>query len=297
MQPKVSIILLNCNGKEFTIDCLKSLQKINYKNYEVIVVDNGSDDGFVSIAKKQFPYVKLIESKKNLGFAQGNNVGAELALKNGSDYVLLLNNDTVVDRNFLKELVNTAESDKTTGITGPKMYYFDSPKKIWFAGGKLDIKRGLFDHIGYKELDSDRFSKQKEVDYMTGCTMLIKKEVIKNLGLFDPVYFAYVEDIDFCLRTRKAGYNIMFVPEAKIWHKVSSYSGGESSPFKTYFKNRNILIFMRKHADNKTKLIFSYYFIRKKLFETAVMLKKAKIRMIDALCKGIYKGLTERLDK
>ncbi len=224
---KVAIVILNWNNFEDTKECLDSLKKIDYPNYEVIVVDNGSEDGSAEKIARAFPHIKLIRNRENLGFAEGNNVGIKEALKDGPSYILLLNNDTVVDGNMLSKLVGSFESDTSVGIAGPKIYYYGQTNIIWSAGVRYDriFMRPLF--IGYREKDSDRFSKLKNVDEVSACAMLIRKEVIEKIGYLDEKFFTTAEDSEYCIRAKMAGYRIFFIPEAKVWHKVSSSTGGE----------------------------------------------------------------------
>ena len=296
MNPNVFIIILNWNGKKDTLECLSSLKKIYYKNYKIVLVDNGSKDDSVKEIKKNFPSVEIIKNKKNLGFSEGNNVGIRYALKNEADYVLLLNNDTIVYKDFLKKMIGEAEKNEQIGIIGPKIYYYSKPKILWFSGGMINYKKGLFTHIGQNKKDSKEYSHLGNVDYITGCAMLIKKSVIKSIGLLDPKYFAYFEDIDYCIRAKKAGYGIRLVPEAKIKHKVSSSSGGEENPLKTYYKNRNILLFMKKHSPRKAIFSFFLHFFKDKAIEIAILTIKRKTACIKAILRGIYDGLTHKID-
>ncbi len=189
---KVFIIILNWNGAKDTIDCLKSLENLDYPDFEILVVDNGSTDDSVLKIKSQISNLKnkvvLIENKENLGFPAGNNIGIEYALECGADYALLLNNDTVADKNFLKEMVGVAENNEKIGILGPKIYFYDDPKRIWFAGGSFDWFRGSA-HIGFGEIDFQKYQSEKEVGFITGCAMLVKKEVFGKIGLLDERFF------------------------------------------------------------------------------------------------------------
>jgi hypothetical protein len=239
--PKVAIILVNWNNYPDTKECLDSLGEITYSNYEVIVVDNGSEDGSGHKLKKKFPQYNFIFNKKNLGFTGGNNVGMRYALKKKVDYIFLLNNDTVVDKNFLQPLVKTAERDKKIGIVGPVLYFYDQPQKIQSAGGKISLWKGK--HPSLTILPDNR-----KVDYISGAALLIKKEAVEKIGLLDKKYFAYCEEVDWCLRAKKAGYKILIVPQGKIWHKVAASTGAVKNPFFLYLIVRNRILFQRKHA-------------------------------------------------
>ena len=227
LYPKVSIIILNWNGLEDTVECLESLKDIDYPNYEIIVVDNGSTDGSCDFLKANFPYVRLIENNENLGFAEGNNCGIRQA---SGKYVLLLNNDVVVDRYFLKELVNVAESDPAIGAVGAVAYYYDDPQRIWQAAGMISWNRGRIRIVGRNEVDEGQFNEVTEVDYVPGCSMLVRRELFERVGYLDPKYFVYYDETDWCIRAQRAGYRVLYAPRAKVWHKVSA-SSKEGSGF------------------------------------------------------------------
>lgn len=258
MQKKVYIIVLNWNGKEDTLECLKSLEKISYSNYKIVVVDNGSEDDSVSEIKKQFSEVKIIENKKNLGFAGGNNVGMKYAINGGADYVLLINNDTTVEENFLSELVKTGESDEKIGILGSKIYFYSDPNRIWFAGGKVNWLKNKGTHIGLDQIDNGQYDKIKETDYLTGCCLLIKREVIEKIGVLAEDYFLYYEDTDFSLRTKNVGYRSIYVPKSKIYHKISRSTKPGSSSY-IYYHARNGLVMAKRTGSLLNKIVLYPY--------------------------------------
>jgi GT2 family glycosyltransferase len=246
--PKVSIVLLNLNGYQDTRDCLASLQQVQYPNFDAIVVDNGSSDDSFSRIQKEFPEAKLVRSHENLGFSGGNNLGIENALDNGADYVLLLNNDTVVDPKFLSHLVQIGESDPRIGILGPKIFYYSEPQRIWYAGGYVTYRIGACRHLGQDQLDQEGvFSRVEDTEFITGCAMMIKSTLIREIGLLDSKLFIYWEDSDFCMRAKDAGNRLVFVPTALVWHKVSRTCGA-ASPFTLYLTTRNQLAWVAKHV-------------------------------------------------
>ena len=258
MQKEVYIIVLNWNGKDDTIECIKSLQKINYSNYKIVVVDNGSEDDSVSEIKKQFSEVRIIENKKNLGFAGGNNVGIKYAIDNGADYVLLINNDTTVEENFLSELIEMGESDKKIGILGSKIYFYSEPNRIWFAGGKVNWLKNKGTHIGLDQTDDEQYDRTKETDYLTGCCLLIKREVVEKIGVLAEDYFLYYEDTDFSLRTKNIGYKCIFVPRSKIYHKISRSTKPGSSNY-IYYHTRNGLVLAKRNGSLLNKIVLYPY--------------------------------------
>ncbi|MCK4891324.1 MAG: glycosyltransferase family 2 protein, partial [Candidatus Pacebacteria bacterium] len=238
--------------------CLKSLEKINYSNYKIVVVDNGSEDDSVSAIKKQFSEVKIIENKKNLGFAGGNNVGIKYAIDSGADYVLLINNDTTVEEDFLSELVEAGESDEKIGILGSKIYFYSDPNRIWFAGGKVNWLKNKGTHIGLDQIDNGQYDKIKETDYLTGCCLLIKREVVEKIGVLAEDYFLYYEDTDFSLRTKNAGYRSIYVPKSKIYHKISRSIKPGSSSY-VYYHARNGLVMAKRTGSLLNKIILYPY--------------------------------------
>jgi GT2 family glycosyltransferase len=245
-QPRVSIIILNWNGLNDTVECLESLKKITYANYEVIVVDNGSTGDDVKVLQERFGgYIHIIENDRNYGFAEGSNIGIRHALKSGAEYVLLLNNDTTVAPGFLSELMNVAESDPMIGLAGPKIYFYHEPNRIWFAGGKISLFSASSNR-GRNLIDEGQFDRVDYVDFISGSCMLIKKSVLETAGLLDPIYFFGIEDVDMSLRTAQAGFKNVFVPTSKIWHKV--FSSGIKKPDIPYHTSRNTMILTRKHC-------------------------------------------------
>ena len=240
MQKSVYIILLNWNGREDTTACVESCLKLRYPNFRILLVDNGSTDGSEALLRERFPELDVIQTGSNLGFAGGNNVGIRYALEKGADYVWLLNNDTVVDREALGELVRVAEADAGIGVVGSKIYYYDQPELLWFAGGGIRKFSKLSYHVGAKQQDSDLFQNDRQVDFITGCSLLIRRRTIEDVGLMNETYFLYCEDTDWSLRIRKAGWQIWWAAASRIWHKVSS-SHGEYNPFLNYYCVRNIL--------------------------------------------------------
>ena len=180
-----------------------------------------------------------------------------MPLKNlNPDYILLLNNDTVVDKDFLTSLVLEGENNEKTGLLGPKLYYYDNPNIIWCIGGKIDWKfaRGL--HIGTNMVDNGQFDEKKNFDYISGSSLLIKREVIDNIGLLDKNFFLYFEETDFALRAKERNYKSLYVPNAKVWHKISKSGGGMSKPIGLYYITRNRWLFMKKWANNGDLFIF-----------------------------------------
>ena len=246
--PKVLIIILNWNGFRDTLECLQSLQQIQYQNFSVLVVDNGSTDESVAQIKQAFPDVDLLETGENLGYAGGNNAGIAHALNNHPDYIFLLNNDTFVDPEILTAFVDAATLCPAAGIFGAKGYYYSKPDTIWTLGGKWDRSTTEIKFISQGETDNAASCGQPfEVDYVIGCALFCRADLIQNIGMMEDAFFLNFEEMDWCYRARAAGYLSYAVPNAKLWHKVSVSFGGGESPLWKYFMTRNELLWARKH--------------------------------------------------
>lgn len=248
----IYIILVNYNGIDHTLECIQSIKKINYKNYKIIVVDNKSVDSSVDVLKENKDII-LIENKDNIGFAGANNIGIKYALSNNADYVLLLNNDTIVDENFLISLINTSESDKKIGITTSKIYYYDEKDRFWYAGGDVNYIKGNSVVFHLDEIDEGQVNSNCRVRFASGCCMLIKKEVLINVGFINEEYFLYYEDLDYCMEVINAGYEIVLVQESIIYHKESAATKKFSYNYQYYFI-RNRLIFIKRNLKILNKI-------------------------------------------
>ncbi len=239
---KVAIVLVNYNQYLLTIDCIKSIQKSEYKDYSIIVVDNNSDQENIT-ALKRMKNIIFIESRKNLGFSYGCNIGIKYAIVNKYEYVLLLNNDTVIEKTMIQELVKNCNSQS---VCLPKMFYYDQPNQIWYAGGKIDWFKGNAIHCGLNKNDSEVYNYPQEINYVTGCCILIPINVFHQVGLLDEIFFMYCEDFDFSLRLLNNKIKMMYVPSAKLWHKVGS-SSKNNSKLTIYYSTRNRLYILKKY--------------------------------------------------
>jgi len=261
----LTIILVNWNGSDDTINCLTSVHQSPYKNFNIIVVDNGSTKEEIIKLKESNLDFQLIETGENLGYTGGNNVGISKFLEMDTDQVLLLNNDTFVEPSALQNLVLSASSDLHVGILSPKILYHPKRNLVWSAGAKLNYRFLMGKLIGYKKqyVEKGPYDEVCLVDYVSGCAMLIKKKVILDIGLLHDDYFATCEDIDYCLEARKAGYEIKYEPKGTVWHIESASSGGTDSPQYVYYQTRNYYIFHSRQAENLVQLTLSqlYYFL------------------------------------
>lgn len=288
--PLVFVIVLNYNGKADTLECLRSLTRAAYPDFQVLVVDNASADGSVEAIKQEFPRLKILQNTENLGFAGGNNVGIRYALEQGADYIFLLNNDTVVDPGFLDELVNAGESDPGIGILGSLIYYFNRPREVWFAGGKIYWSAGTARHL------TDIPDVPRESDFITGCAFMIKRHVVEKTGLFNPDYFLYYEDTDWSTRVKRAGFKLVVVPASLVWHKEMGAVGGRS-PLHEYYVTRNNLLFMRKNASVLCRLAFVPAFILKISVKMISFSLRGRFNLLPPVFKGIRDYFAGRLGK
>jgi hypothetical protein len=253
--PKVFLIILDWNGLKDTCECLESVKKIDYPNYEVIVVDNGSTDGSCQVIPQRFPWVKLICNQRNEGFARGNNIGIGYALNQNADFILLLNNDTVVDPQILSHFIQAAKKYPQAKIFGPKIYCYQEPNKIWCIGARWDEDKMDFHIIGYGVVDDGfTLNEVEEVDIVIGAAIFFDTKIINKIGFFDERFFVMHEETDWCFRARKAGYHCLFIPQAKIWHKVGASYGGQNSPLYLYFYWRNCLLWAERYLNLRQRL-------------------------------------------
>ena len=255
--PTVTVIVLNWCKEEETTECLRSILGSEYTNLSILLVDNGSPDDSGERVRAAFPGIGFLQTGKNLGYASGNNRGIERALESATDYILILNNDTVLDPDAVSQLVSTAEEgDRKVGGVVPKLLYYDEPQRIWYAGGAFSALHGLGLHWRQGDLDQpDLKESVKEVTFMTGACCLISVRALRELGGFDEDFFAYVEDADLSLRMNKAGYQMYYQPEARVLHR-SPPPGTPPSPFQIRQRDLNRRRIMSKHATLGQRLLF-----------------------------------------
>lgn len=273
---KSAIIIIHFNGEEDTRECLKSIliNHANHKNLHIILVINSflekeaiqRQNQFAQSLKRDYPQIYIIENEGNSGFTRGNNLAIKTALGLGCEYLMLLNNDTVVSLELLEKLIAFSKTDPRIGLISPKIYFapgfeyhknrYQSSEKgkvIWYAGGVMDRDNVYAGHRGVDEVDNGQFDRVTDTDFATGCCMLIPKKTIDKVGLLDEKYFLYYEDIDYSERVRKAGMKIIYYPKAFLWHKNASSSGKPGSNLHIYYQNRNRLYFGFKYSSGRTK--------------------------------------------
>jgi GT2 family glycosyltransferase len=287
--PLVYVVVLNWNSRDDVIECIGSLINIDYPRYELLVVDNGSSDGSVESLEAEFPTLQIIVNETNLGACEGRNVGIRYALEKGADYVALLDNDTVVDQNLLTELVKAGEADPQAGMLVPKVYDYWDRRKIasagsrscWFPPGRIKI-------IGLGKEDSAIYERQREIDYATGCAVLVKGEVFERVGMFDPTFFYGWEEYDLSKRIREGGYRILYAPDGQLWHKIASARGYPL--LKWRHLGRATVYFYKKHISLPYLALPLYV-----LWVLAREIIKGNRRAARSYLMGIWDGLSEPL--
>lgn len=292
----VAIILVNWNGYDFTQACLRSLLRVDFPDFKVIVVDNTSENQEGQRLKKSFPKIELIENSENLGFAGGNNVGIRSALDQGFSHIMLLNNDTEVDPDFLGEMMHKLHQDPRLGLVQPLILFLNDRKTIWSAGGKWVPLIGRAITLGDREPVADYRSKKSDLDWATGCCMLISREAILQTGLLNEQYFAYFEDVEWSLRFKKAGFGIALAEKAVIYHEAGAsskktHSEGTLSPRVFYFNVRNQFFLLRSQ---RIPAGIVYHFIRFSGW-AGYFLVRGRFKKMNSVLKGIRDGLSEDL--
>ena len=243
--PLVISVVLNFNRREDTLECLTSLEENSYKNHKIILLDNELSDGSVEAVKAKFTNVFIIQLEENLGYAGNNNVGIQEAIRQGADWVFVLNEDTVLDKECISQLVSVGESDPSIGIIGPLVYHHNEPEIIQTAGGRMDrYYRGW--HQGEDELDRGQYQEPYPVEWISGCGIMVRRSVIDQIGLIDARFFYYVEEFEWCIRAQENKWKIILVPAAKIWHK-GVQKNHQPKPSVTYYATRNQLLVLSKH--------------------------------------------------
>jgi GT2 family glycosyltransferase len=274
-RPHVWAIVLNWNRPDDTHTCVASLVQSDYPTLSILVVDNGSDDEQAQKLKVDDLGAEVLWLSSNLGFAEGNNQGIRYALERGADFVLLLNNDTTVDARMISELVAVAEGDPSVGVVGPVIYYSEAPDLVWFAGmrfrrGLYVVRRGL--HL------RPPLKRAEEVDFVSGCGMLVCRSLVARIGLLSSDYFMYYEDLDYCVRARQAGFRLLCATQARMWHAVSTSTGGVDSPLKQYYQVKSSLIFYRRHTRGVMYLVNVGLRFSHAAWVTLSMLLRGKLR-------------------
>jgi GT2 family glycosyltransferase len=277
---RVCAITVNWNRADDTMECLQSLVKSGLDSSSIIVVDNGSTDASVELISREMPSVQIMKMGENLGYIKGVNRGISRALENGAQMILLINNDATVDPDAIDRLLEAAERRKVAGIIGPKILYYGR-NVIWFAGGKFDWRWGFSSHPGMDQVDITE-DKEEKVDFITGCVMLVRREVFEEIGLFDESYWMYAEDLDFCLKALSKGWESWVISSAVAHHKVSASSGVKGSnvmtQMRSYYYAKNMLILVKNMpwSEGSYTRLLGQLFVRLPYYTVQISLQGVK---------------------
>lgn len=246
--PAWHAVVLNWNGRDETLACLASLAQVSYPKLRVLCVDNGSQDGSQQAIRERFPNVELLETGSNLGYSAGNNLGLRHALAQGAERLVLVNNDVTVASDVIEGFERAWRQQPQAGILAGKLYFAEQPRMIWFAGQRVNQVLGYSGRPrGYRRSDGPRYACIRATGRAAGALMAISRGAIEAVGLLDEQLFVYVEDVDWSLRVRDAGFEVVFAPDARAWHRVSAATGGESSPQSLYYGTRNTIVVLERH--------------------------------------------------
>ncbi|MCE7055963.1 glycosyltransferase family 2 protein [Algoriphagus sp. AGSA1] len=298
--PSVAIILVNWNGYAFTADCLRSLRKVDFQKFQVILVDNASKDQEGKKLKAEFPEIELVENTKNLGFAGGNNVGIKTALAAGYPHVMLLNNDTVVEPDFLGIMLQKFRKNPNVGVVQPLIIFLHDRKKIWSAGGKWQQWWCRSITLGDRKYIGDFKVRDRGLDWATGCCMLIRRNALVDTGLLNENYFAYFEDVEWSLRFRKKGYEIELASDAVIYHEAGAsskkkHSEGTLSASVFYYHVRNQFYLVRAKSLGIQILFAAAYHLSRFILWMAYFGLRGRFQKLRAVARGIRDGWTSTL--
>jgi GT2 family glycosyltransferase len=294
-EPFVYVVTVAWNGCQDTLRCLDSLLQLQYSNFRVVLVDNGSVDGTAQMVREKFPQVEIIVNPTNVGFSGGFNIGLRYALEQHAELIFMINNDTWVAPDLLVELVAHAQAPEV-GMLAPKIYSASEPKRIWSVGGQRNRWTLEMTDIGDGQLDTGQWQSVMEREYLVGCALLIRRQLLETVGLFDDACFgpAYYEDSDFSLRARRAGMRLLMVPSAQMWHKGAESSGGFDSPQQRYYMARNSVRFFRKHVRGLRWLIVVPWRLGSAVKTTVRLLRAGRWQAVRAYWRGLRDGLAGR---
>ncbi|MGH9787948.1 MAG: glycosyltransferase family 2 protein, partial [Candidatus Acidiferrales bacterium] len=286
----VAVIVLNWNNWPATAGCLESLQRLTYPNARVLLVDNGSTDDSERILREKFPDVELVQTGANLGYAGGNNAGMRRALELGADYLCLLNNDVVVDPGFLEPLVAAMEADPRLGVAGGLQCGYDDRRLIQNSGAYFNFVTGHPRNANAGEADRGQCNREKEVDFISGAALLARVEMARSIGLLDDAFFMVGEDADWCLRARRAGWSVRYIPGSKIFHKERATRGSQPA-MNWYYVPRNHVWLVRRHGTTGQLVLFTllslFYFGPRQVLARAV---KKELRYLKPWLRGLRDG-------
>jgi GT2 family glycosyltransferase len=291
------VIVLNFNGEHLLPACLDSIARQRDVEIETVVVDNGSTDGSAVLVAQNYPWARFLSLDKNYGFCLANNVALRDVMARGSDYAILLNNDTIAAPDMVSEMIAVIESDSRIAAVCPKIYFAHSPDVIWYAGGDFSMWTSVTRHRGWKATDRGQFDRQQEITQATGCAMLVRCSTLQDVGLLDEQFRSYAEDLEWSVRFSKKGYKLTFAPKAQLWHldgatNVKAMASG-SEAIRQYYSTRNMILLARKHVQLlQVPTFVSGFIISHVAFYTALRLWRRDFAALAAIYRGIAHGLT-----
>jgi len=296
--PRVSIIIINWNGYEYTKACLDSLIVCNYPNFRICLVDNASTDGSADLLATEYPVHYMIRLTENTGFTGGNNAGMKWALDQGFDYILLLNNDTTVEPDFLNYLIEALQANLSLAAVQPKMYFMHDKTKIWNAGGGFNQYMGITRSIGSGHVDKGKFDHSEYTEWITGCCILVRAEVIRQVGMLDDRFFAYWEDVDWSFRMKAVGWELWYEPKAKIYHVAGAASNSKQkgkegflSPMAIYLEVRNHMIIVKKYGKMPWVVLWWLWQLGKCSAYIVYLLVRRRPKKLSMTFKAVKEGL------
>lgn len=296
-----TVVVLNFNGKHLLPACLDSLAQQTAANLHTIIVDNGSTDGSAELVAEQYPWAQFLALDKNCGFSIANNIAMREALARGSEYVLLLNNDTFAAKDFVAQMLAVMEEDPRTAVVCPKIYFAHQRDLLWYAGGEYSLWTSATKHRGWMETDHGQFDHLGCFTQATGCAMLVRASAMGEIGLLDERFWIYAEDLDWSIRFLKQGYKLAFAPKAHLWHIDGATNvkvlGRGSEERRQFLSTRNMVFVARKHLRwwqvPVHILGFAVFHVA---FYTAVRLRKRDFKALRAVYRGLGEGLTAPLN-
>jgi GT2 family glycosyltransferase len=288
---RVLAVVVNWNGGEANGPCIASLLAGGLAAEDIVFVDNGSKDGSLESVRERFPAVQILENGANLGFGEGANRGATHALEEGAQYVFFVNNDVTVPEGTLSRLKEVLAADDSLGIVAPRVLYPGEPARVWCAGGMLTWRQNLSTLLGHGAADGPEWRATRPVDYVAGCAMLVRRAVFERIGHLDARYFAYMEDVEYCLRASRAGFGVISVGEVACHHAPSSATGGGYNPRRKYMQGVNSVHFLREYGGAREWARFFVFDVATLpvLFVAGLLRGRAKAALAKGL--GILHGL------
>jgi len=293
-QRTVFAVVVNWNGGDENLACLASLAATGIEPERVVFVDNGSSDGSLAKVRERFRAVHVIANERNLGFGEGANQGARRVLELGAEAVFFVNNDVTCLPETLPGLLHYVDEHPNAGIVAPRVLYPGEPARVWCAGGMMTWRQNLSTLLGHGRSDGPEWRTERAVDYVAGCAMLVQREVFERIGFFEAAYFAYMEDVDFCLRAGRAGFEIVSVGSVACLHAPSSATGGGYNPRRKYMQGVNSVFFLRQHGGALQWLRFCVFDVATLPVLWIAGLFRGRQRAILAKGLGIWHGLRGR---